>query len=754
MKWYSVIVGAALACAAALAAPAERLPPPGATVPDALFGQWQAALRQREGLVHGGQYLNALVLENSPYLLQHAGNPVNWVPWSAASLEQARAGDRLIFLSIGYSTCHWCHVMNRQSFSDPAVARRINEHFVAIKVDREELPAIDQYYSGILAMVKVSAGWPLTAILDASGNPIFVEAFLAPEALLSLLSRAVELAETQPQLLAQSARFLADAAASSAGVATGDETALAEAELAEVAGSVLGNMDTEYGGLAGTQKFPNEALLAFLADMHQRRAAPGLAAALELQLSRMARGGVYDHVNGGFFRYSTDPTWTVPHYEKMLYNQALLLKAYGAAYRESAQPLYRWLILDLAAFLERWMQEQIGYASAVSADTGGVEGLYYLWLPGELESLPAADVRAAGLASYAGPGGAGRRGLFMRRPETDAAARLREHLRWTRQAAERPFVDRKVITAWNAALVSGLLAAHAALGDEVDLASIEALAERLWRQAYAGEESLLYRIRYQGGRGVPGTLEDYAFMTSALLDLYDTTRDRHWLDRAGVLGRRILESFADEGRLAAIDRRENGAGVREPATLSDGELPAGDAVALRALWRLSRRQENPALQGQLGQLVAVLRQKFRRYPLANLYAGSVLAEIDRVVASVEGEPDCPRAVLDIELADGWHVNSATPVQDYLRPTQITLGSAAPEAAVTVTFPEPELVSLSFEEQPLSVYQGRFALRVSEGGGDGCAGTLPGAMVLLDVQACTDRVCKAPEKLRFRLPARR
>ena len=254
----------------------QPLQPPGAEISPRVFQQWQTALESAGW--KQGPYLNALALEHSPYLLQHAGNPVNWVAWSEASLAQVAANNSLIFLSIGYSTCHWCHVMNRESFNDPEIARLINEHFTAIKVDREEMPAVDQYYSGVLAMVKGSAGWPLTAILDSTGKPIFIESYLAPEALKTLLERVIRLAAEQPALLEQSARFLASATVTTAQPGDAEESPpLTKAEMRTVIASVLGKMDLQYGGLSGAQKFPNEAALAFLSAMRQRHFERGLA---------------------------------------------------------------------------------------------------------------------------------------------------------------------------------------------------------------------------------------------------------------------------------------------------------------------------------------------------------------------------------------------------------------------------------------------------------------------------------------------
>jgi len=289
-------------------------------VPATVLQQWWARYEQQVLTAPGHSaataghpetpgYLNALALEHSPYLLQHATNPVNWLPWAESSFELARAKNKLILLSIGYSTCHWCHVMNRESFSDPAMAEIINTHFVAIKVDREQHPAVDQHYAELLELVKGTAGWPLTAILDSQGEPLLLEAYLKPAALQGLLNRVVALSQQQPEFLAQSAQFMASLSGGSSTASQSDSQPLSLAEYQSATAAVLTGMDSQYGGIAGEQKFPNEAILLLLLDALQRDYSPRLQAAIELQLDNMLRGGLHDQIHGGFFRYATDRRW-------------------------------------------------------------------------------------------------------------------------------------------------------------------------------------------------------------------------------------------------------------------------------------------------------------------------------------------------------------------------------------------------------------------------------------------------------------
>jgi uncharacterized protein YyaL (SSP411 family) len=751
-------------------------PPPGVKIPADTFQRWLAALPDAQ-IEYGTQtHLNSLILERSPYLLQHAGNPINWRSWSANSLKAAASEGKLIFLSIGYSACHWCHVMNRESFSDPKLATLINKNFIPIKVDREELPVIDQYYASVLAMVKGSAGWPLTAIINSSGQPIFVESYLSPDALAKLLSRVITLAEQQPQYLAQSARFLATAATLPQQANVGDARPLSAPELRQIATTARTKIDRQYGGFAGKQKFPNEAALSFLSAMRRQRLNPSPEETIDLQLTKMAQGGIYDHVNGGFFRYSTDRFWKAPHYEKMLYNQALLLQIYSEAFIATGKPLYKWVITDIVGFLQRWLQHPTGgYHSAISADIEEIEGLYYLWSPSVLDDLPAAASENAGLIAYRGPGQEGLVGIYLTRPDSSGANIIRSSLLKAGASKTKPFIDTKVITSWNAALLSGLLTAKRALGPDlaqVKLTDIEEMASRLWSQVFSAERETLYHVTYRGVGQVPGTLEDYAFLAKAWLDLYDATANQIWLKRARALADLILMHFVTGSEFGTTDSRHRSEYSPKPMQIADGELPAANAVAMQALWQVAVRQGDQRLKQELGPLVNQLRAQFRALPYDNLYAGGILGDIDlgsvslqqyfaggngllRAKAPLRGAENCGTATVDILLAPGWHVNSSQPFQDYLRPTHVHVVSESIDAGpeqVNVAYPAAETLALSFDDQPLSVYQGNVRLKLTAPEAKGCDYWASGIALTVNLQACTDQVCRAPELLRMLLPS--
>ena len=749
--------------------------PPGVIIEEATFQSWQAAV---EGsLVEAGStdYLNSLVLENSPYLLQHAHNPVNWVSWSEASLAEAVSTGKLIFLSIGYSTCHWCHVMNNESFRDPDIALLINENFVAIKVDREERPAVDQYYSNILTMVKGSAGWPLTAVLDFAGNPIFIEPYLSPEALTALLTKVVKLNSEQPEYLANSAALIASAAASGNDPTVPNSAPLSLDEFYEIGQNLLSNMDHQYGGIRGAQKFPNEAMLAYLSMMQQRKPDAGLRSALDLQLANMVSGGLYDHINGGFFRYSTDSFWRIPHYEKMLYNQALLLQIYSKAYLTSGDPLYRWVLIDLIGFLNQWLKApDAGYYSAINADSEGREGGYYLWRRENLSQISQSAVKSAALGTYEVPGQSGWFGIYLAKPGTPAAGNIRAVLREQSSGRTKPFIDKKVITSWNAALISGLVSANRVLGDAREASpssKIEAFGEQLWSSLYSTDKAVLYRAHYHGERTVVGTLEDYAYFLRALVDLYDMSGNKVWLDRSRLLADPLLDEFMGQGGSFTFVGDRVAPHIRQPGVIQDMELPAPDAVALEALWRLSIRLGDQRFTRSLNKPLNKLREKFRAHPYSQLYAGNVLAEVDlgsvstrQYFASGHGQikvsmppgesvaaESCGSVIIDVSLESGWHVNSSSPLQDYLKPTKVHLITPGADS-VMVEYPRANTTRLSFQEEPLSVYEGNFQISLMDEPTEACNQWLSDGELRIDVQACADQVCLAPETLRVKLPA--
>jgi uncharacterized protein YyaL (SSP411 family) len=760
----------------------EYLRPPGAHIESSTATLWQTEHKKKANrgllpeqqhttLKPETQYLNALILENSPYLLQHASNPVNWRNWTDESLKAAIAQDKLILLSIGYSTCHWCHVMNSESFNNPAIAELVNTHFVAIKVDREELPAIDLYYSDILAKVTGSAGWPLTAILDTSTQPIFIGSYLKPNKLQALLTRVAELQKLQPDQLTNMAKMLAISAPNNSHLENFNSPPLTDNELNIVVDKVLDRLDTKYGGIKGQQKFPNEPVLKFLLACLPRYPQKPLQQAIAIQLNNMVSGGLYDPVNGGFFRYATDRYWRLPHYEKMLYSQGALLGIYSEAFIQSQNTLYKWVASDLSNFLDAWMhQPNLGFSSAVNADSRGIEGFYYLWDNQSISTLSPENIINAGLTTYAVAQPKGQQAIVISQPNSTAAEKIRTTLSQI-QKKRRPFIDKKVITSWNAMVISGLAAAHELIGKKAkpdNLARLEQQAHQLWSTMYAVDEAKLYRTFYAAQRTIAASLEDYAHLLLALIDLYDLTSNTIWLERAKTLSNHLLTNFLNKNSTFRFSNSQTQEGLdRQQGIMRDGELPATDAVALEGLWRLWARTGDRELKNALKAPTDRIRNKFRFEPLRQLYAGQVLAKIDlgsvanaqyfanghgklhvkRATTSADNGASCPLFTIAVQLDPGWHVNSHAPIQDYLRPTRVTTNTHT-DMHTNVHYPEAKTISLDFQQEPLSVYEGDFAISITS---ENCTGTDRDLVLDIELQACTDKICLAPQSLNVTLP---
>lgn len=589
--------------------------------------------------------MNKLGGEKSPYLLQHAGNPVDWYPWGEEAFRKAKEWDKPVFLSIGYSTCHWCHVMAEESFEDAELAGAFNRDFVCVKVDREERPDIDAAYMGAVQLMTGAGGWPLNVFLTPDKRPFYGGTYFTPGQLKQLLRLVAGKWKNEREAVALSAGQITGALSAAAGEA-GEECAVTGELLGRAFGQLASQYDATFGGLGTAPKFPAGHNLSFLLLYAYRTGNKEALAMAENTLEHMAAGGLFDHVGGGFHRYSTDREWFLPHFEKMLYDQALLADAYLEAYQltgrenyaETARRVFEYVLRDLAGpgggF---YCAEDADSATDAARPGEKTEGAYYVWTKDEISAALGAEgelfawrygVTAEGNVA-ADPRGefGGKNVLAEARSLKETAARFgktekeveaallraRGKLFKARALRPRPHLDDKVLTDWNALMISSLAHGAGVLGEPRLAAAAEKAAGFILAHLTTAEGTLLHRFR-DGAAGIPGFLDDYAFFINALLDLYEAVPEPRYLERAIELAARLRELFEDKAGggfyLSAVNS-ESILPVRGKEYY-DGALPSGNSMAalcLARLYQLTRNEEYEAARAAVlnsisGRLVA------------------------------------------------------------------------------------------------------------------------------------------------------
>ncbi len=609
---------------------------------------------------------NRLINETSPYLLQHAHNPVDWYPWGPEALERARRENKPILLSIGYSSCHWCHVMERESFEDPDIARLMNEDFVCIKVDREERPDLDSIYMTAVQAMTGQGGWPMTVFLTPDGKPFYGGTYFPPQdrqgipgfpRVLQVISRVYR--ENYSDVLTASEQVLQRVRQVTASMRSLDP--LTADILHQAYRGMAGLFDEQHGGLGDRPKFPQPMTWEFLLRYYLRSREQPALEMVELTLERMAYGGIYDQVGGGFHRYSTDAAWLVPHFEKMLYDNALLARLYLHAYQVTGRPLYRRIVEETLEYVLREMTDASGgFYSAQDADSEGEEGKFFLWTPQEISGvLGQADGEV--VARYYGVteqgNFEGRNILHVARDAEEVAAELgipreelarviarsRPRLLEARGQRVHPGRDEKVLTAWNALMLRAFAEASVVLGrpEYAQVASRNAgfILDNL------RQDGRLLRTYKDGRATITGYLEDYAFLVDALLTLHEATFGSLWLQEAIALGRQMVELFWDEMSGQFYDTgRDHEQLVVRPRDISDNATPAGSSMAADVLLRLAIVTGDSDLQRRAVTSLRSARELMARFPTG---AGHWLCALDFYLST-------PREVLivgDPALAD-------------------------------------------------------------------------------------------------------
>lgn len=642
---------------------------------------------------------NRLVNEKSPYLLQHAHNPVDWYPWSDKAFDKARADDKPIFLSVGYSTCHWCHVMERESFEDSEVADLLNQTFVCIKVDREERPDIDNTYMSVCQMMTGSGGWPLTILMTHEKEPFYATTYIPKQSrfgrlgMLEFVPKIRKLWETSRDEIFESAQNITEL------MQKEEETSMRESiseSTLHIAFTQLSRLfDEKHGGFGTAPKFPTPHHLTFLLRYYRRTGSKTALEMVEKTLSAMRLGGIYDHIGFGFHRYSTDTMWFLPHFEKMIYDQAMLAMAYlecyqvtgNEAYKATAREVFKWVLGSMQS-------QEGGFYSALDADSEGKEGKFYVWREEEVRKVLDTDgarlaigvlnMKESGNYVEETGGHTGMNVLYLEETLSEIASglgmeeyelqtrieQIRVKLLDAREKRIHPHCDDKILTDWNGLMIAALAKGTQVLGD-VKYAEAAEKAVRFILSKMRHPEGGLYHRYRDGEAKVMAFLDDYAFLIWGLIELYEATFAHEYLEEALDLNSILLDGFWDEynhGFFFTGSSSEHVIARRKE--VYDGAVPSGNSVALLNLLRLGRITGNPDFEARADKMMRAFSQTITASPISYtqflnavdfaltpscevVITGDARLEDTKTMLSALGQPFIPnKVVLFVPTEDG------------------------------------------------------------------------------------------------------
>lgn len=610
----------------------------------------------------GGEYMsdpeynNKLIHEKSPYLLQHAHNPVNWYPWGEEAFDKAKREDKPIFLSIGYSTCHWCHVMAHESFEDEEVATALNRDFIAVKVDREERPDVDAVYMAVCQALTGSGGWPMTVLMTPEQKPFYAGTYLPKSSrysmpgLLDILAAATDQWHNHRDELLESGDKITQAIQT--GSNQNKNIRLNQDSVFAAYSLFSQSFDGRYGGFGSSPKFPTPHNLMFLLRYYKQESDVRALAMAEKTLQQMYRGGIFDHVGFGFSRYSTDERWLVPHFEKMLYDNALLTIAYLETYQITGVEFYKTAAVKILTYIQREMTDSGGcFYSAQDADSDGVEGKYYVFTPGEITALLGEDDGAYfneyfGIAPGGNFDGKNVPNLIHNSKFSLANERIEKMLPTVyayRLTRTRLHKDDKILTSWNALMIAAFAKAYRILGDNKYLEIAQKAMKSLLQNLSDGKGNLYVRCRGGEASGT-GNVDDYAFTIWALLELYGAGFDAEYLEKALLFNEKLLTDFWDEENRGFYLTAQNAEQlIYHPKETYDGAIPSGNSVAGYCLVQLAKLTGSPKLEEaasrQLQFLAGAVQSYLAGYSFALMAQMLSLYPGREVVAVMENSTD-------------------------------------------------------------------------------------------------------------------
>ncbi len=608
---------------------------------------------------------NRLIEESSPYLRQHADNPVDWYPWSEEALQKAKSEDKPIFLSIGYSACHWCHVMARESFEDDEIAEILNEHFVNVKVDREERPDLDRIYMGAVQALTGRGGWPMSVFLTPDGKPFYAGTYFPPEprhgmpAFSQVLRTIASAWENRREELVESSQRVVESLERQM-TARAPEQMLERGALARAFRNLRRDFDSRQGGWDGAPKFPQPMIVEFLLRYHRVTENPDALRMVTETLDAMARGGIYDQIGGGFHRYSVDDGWVVPHFEKMLYDNAQLARVYLHAWQVTDNPLFRAVAEETFDYVLREMTDPLGgFYATQSAESEGEEGKFFVWTTEEIDAILGTQAERFrelyGVTARGNFEGQNVLTFAGAREERQKMAEARKRLYEERERRVSPDRDEKVLTSWNGLMLAAFAEAGEGFHREDYLGAAERNAAFLLSRLRT-EDGRLLRTWQDGEAKGRGYLQDYTHLIDGLLALYQATFAPCWYTAAEELAEFVLEHFAGpDGRFFdTSDVHEEL--VTRPRSLQDNAVPSGNSMAAWVLLRLSQLGVEPRYAQVARRSLRQVQELLAEYPLG---FGQWLTALDYALAdtreiAIVGDPQAPDVQAALRICrDGY-----------------------------------------------------------------------------------------------------
>ena len=720
------------------------------------------------------KWTNRLVNETSPYLLLHAHNPVEWYPWGDEALARAKKENKLIFLSVGYSTCYWCHVMEREVFSNPEIAAEMNNNFINIKIDREERPDLDEIYMTATQLLIQRGGWPNSVFLTPDLKPFYAGTYFPPKDMPgrpgfpTILDAVHEAWVTREAEVIESANQISDTIemATSRGFTALSATPLDRSLTTAALDYLRKTYSHAYGGFGGAPKFPSPANLEFLLSEHERAPDESLLEMVTYTLDMMAYGGMYDQIGGGFHRYSVDAKWLVPHFEKMLYDNAQLSKVYLQTYQLTQETRYRRIAEEIFGFIFREMTApEGGFYSALDAETDAEEGKYYVWTADEVQKILGKKTTSRFAGVYGvdkGPNFEGKSVLYV--PEGAAAEdalksveSAREKLLAARFEREYPLLDTKIIVNWNGLMIDALAYGYQVLGEERYLAAASKAA-RFILDTLRKPDGELCHTYTAGVIKQDVYLDDYAFFVRGLLGLYQATGDEEWLNSARTLTDAMIQLFWDNKNggfyYTKADAKHLIVRTKKPY---DSAIPSGNAVAVGNLLAFGpdyRHYVEDTLHifaksmSQSPSSFMYMHFALNRYLVSEEGYSAAAASIVSATAEVKTQKDSIyNVMLQLHIAKGWHINANPASQDNLIPTTITVDTNTPMEIVDVAYPKGRSTRFEFSTQSLNVYEERLTipLQLKLKPNMISSGKVP-ITLKLTYQPCNETECLLPQTL--------